>query len=251
MKRLEFFLMLFLAVIIAIPVNAQNDEDVFYVVEEMPEFPGGEKEMRKYIANNINYPEDAQKKNIKGKVFVSFVIGKNGNVKDAMIERGVAPSIDKEALRVVSSLPKWNPGKQRGETVNVKFTIPINFQLDSEKNNVESTEDEEVMVFRMVEEMPEFPGGKIAMQKFIVDNVKYPGSAKKEGVTGKVYVSFVVTKDGEVKDAKVVRSVNPALDEEALRVIKSMPDWTPGKQRGKKLDVQLTLPINFSLGKEK
>lgn len=251
MKRLDFFLMLFFAAIIVIPGNAQNDEDVFFVVEEMPEFPGGDKELRKYIVDNVKYPEEAQKNNIEGKVFVSFVVGKEGNVKNATIVRGVAPSVDQEALRVVSNLPKWKPGRQKGETVNVKFTVPINFQLNGEKNIMESAEDEEMMVFQVVEEMPEFPGGKIAMQKFITDNVKYPESAKKEGVTGKVYVSFVVSKDGEVKDAKVVRGVNSALDEEALRVIKSMPDWTPGKQRGKKVDVQFTLPINFALGDKK
>lgn len=251
MKRLELFIMLFFAGIIAIPGNAQNDEDVFFVVEEMPEFPGGDKELRKYIANNVEYPEEAQKNNIEGKVFVSFIVAKDGNVKDANIERGVAPSIDKEALRVINSLPKWTPGRQKGEVVNVKFTVPINFQLNNDENIVETDEDEEVMVFQVVEEMPEFPGGENAMRKFIADNVKYPESAKKEGISGKVYVSFVISKDGEVKDAKVVRGVNSALDEEALRVINSMPDWTPGKQRGKKVDVQFTLPINFALGEEK
>jgi TonB family protein len=251
MKRLELFIMLFFAVIIAIPGNAQNDEDVFFVVEEMPEFPGGDKELRKYIANNVEYPEEAQKNNIEGKVFVSFIVAKDGNVKDANIERGVDPSIDKEALRVINSLPKWTPGRQKGEVVNVKFTVPINFQLNNDENIVETDEDEEVMIFQVVEEMPEFPGGENAMRKFIADNVKYPESAKKEGISGKVYVSFVISKDGEVKDAKVVRGVNSALDEEALRVINSMPDWTPGKQRGKKVDVQFTLPINFALGEEK
>jgi TonB family protein len=251
MKRLELFLMLFFAAIIAIQGSAQNDEDVFYVVEEMPEFPGGDNAMRKYIADNVKYPEDAQKNNIEGKVFVSFVVGKEGNVKDATIERGVAPSVDQEALRVVSNLPKWTPGRQKGEAVNVKFTVPINFQLNNDENIVETDEDEEVMVFQVVEDMPEFPGGENARRKFIADNVEYPESAKKEGVAGKVFVSFVVSKDGEVKDSKVVRGVNSALDEEALRVIKSMPDWTPGKQRGKKVDVQFTLPINFALGDEK
>ena len=251
MKRLEFFLMLFFAALLAIPGNAQNDDKVFYVVEEMPEFPGGDKELRQYIANNVEYPEEAQKNNIEGKVFVSFVVAKDGNVKDAKIERGVAPSIDNEALRVVNSLPKWTPGKQRGQAVNVKFTVPINFELGGKKNTVESGEDEEVIVFQVVEDMPEFPGGDNALRKYITENIKYPVVAKKNGIEGKVYISFVVTKDGNIKDVTIARGVAPSLDKEALRVVKSLPEWQPGKQRGKKVDVQFTMPINFALGEDK
>lgn len=250
MKRLEFLLLLMLAAIIAIPGNAQNDEEVFYVVEEMPEFQGGEKAMRKYIADNIKYPEEAQKDNIEGKVFISFVVAKDGNVKDAFIERGVAPSIDKEALRVINSLPKWKPGKQRGETVNVKFTVPIQFKLNGE-NGIDEAAETEKVIFRMVEEMPEFPGGEKTMRKYIADNVQYPETAKEKGIEGKVFVTFTVSKNGNIKNAKVVRSIDSLIDKEALRVIKSMPDWTPGKQRGKKVDVEFTLPINFSLGDKK
>ncbi len=104
-------------------------EQTFFVVEDMPEFPGGELALRKYIANNVNYPEDAAKNGIQGKVYVTFVVTKDGGIANAKIARGVAPSLDKEALRVVNGLPKWEPGKQRGEYVNVSYTIPINFVL--------------------------------------------------------------------------------------------------------------------------
>jgi TonB family protein len=105
------------------------DEQVFFIVEDMPEYPGGEMALREFIANNIDYPEIAQKKGIQGKVYVTFVVGKDGVVKNASIARGVDPSLDGEALRVVNSLPKWQPGKQKGEAVNVSYTVPINFQL--------------------------------------------------------------------------------------------------------------------------
>jgi TonB family protein len=107
-----------------------DGEPIFFVVEEMPEFPGGEMELRTFIANNIEYPEIAMKNKIQGKVYVTFVVGKDGLVKDAKIARGVDPSLDGEALRVVNNLPKWKPGKQRGEAVNVSYTIPINFALE-------------------------------------------------------------------------------------------------------------------------
>ncbi len=110
-------------------IISRKNVNVFYIVEDMPEFPGGEDALRSYISKSVNYPEVAQQKKIQGKVYVSFIVNKNGNVVDAKIARGVAPSIDNEALRVVRSLPKWIPGKQSGEAVNVSYTVPINFVL--------------------------------------------------------------------------------------------------------------------------
>lgn len=112
------------------PKTLSKDEQVFFVVENMPEYPGGEMALRNYIANNIKYPEVAQKNGISGKVYVTFVVSKDGSVANVKIARGVDPSLDKEALRVVNSLPKWKPGEQRGTKVNVSYTVPINFSLE-------------------------------------------------------------------------------------------------------------------------
>lgn len=106
-----------------------EEAQVFFIVEDMPEFPGGELALRKYIANAIKYPVIAQENGIQGKVYVTFVVDKDGSISEAKIARGVDPSIDKEALRVVNSLPKWKPGKQRGKPVRVSYTVPINFVL--------------------------------------------------------------------------------------------------------------------------
>ena len=106
-----------------------DDAEVFTIVEDMPVFPGGELALRNWIASHINYPTIAQENGIQGKVYVSFVVGKDGSVSNAVIARGVDPSLDKEALRVINSMPKWKPGMQRGKPVNVSYTVPINFQL--------------------------------------------------------------------------------------------------------------------------
>ena len=106
-----------------------EDTPVFYIVEEMPEFPGGELALRKFIANAIKYPVIAQENGIEGKVYVNFVVNANGWVSNAKVIRGVDPSLDKEALRVVNSLPLWKPGKQRGKPVRVSFSVPISFVL--------------------------------------------------------------------------------------------------------------------------
>jgi protein TonB len=106
-----------------------SEEQVFVIVEQMPSFPGGEEALRKFIAHSIKYPVIAQENGIQGKVYVTFVVDRDGSVTQAKIARGVDPSLDKEALRVVNSLPKWVPGKQGGKAVKVSYTVPISFVL--------------------------------------------------------------------------------------------------------------------------
>lgn len=112
-----------------VPKILDTNEEIFFIVEEMPEFPGGELALRQYIANNIKYPVEAQEKGIQGRVYVTFVVDKEGNTANARIARGVDPLLDMEALRVVNSLPAWIPGEQRDKPVNVSYTVPINFAL--------------------------------------------------------------------------------------------------------------------------
>ena len=111
-------------------ITQETEEEIFVVVEQMPEFPGGEIALRQWIAENVKYPVMASENGVQGKVYVQFVVDKDGRISNARIARGVDPSLDKEALRVVNSLPRWNPGRQRGEPVRVSYTVPINFVLD-------------------------------------------------------------------------------------------------------------------------
>lgn len=112
---------------------------------------------------------------------------------------------------------------------------------------VVETEPEEQTIFEVVEQMPEFPGGTAALMQYLNKNIKYPVIAQEQGTQGRVIVQFVVNKDGSIVDAQVVRSVDPYLDKEAIRVINTMPKWTPGKQRGKPVRVKFTVPVAFRL----
>ena len=107
----------------------ENGEPVFYEAEEMPRFPGGELALDKWIAKELKYPELAKEKEIQGTVYVTFIVTKKGKIESPQISKGVDPVLDKEALRIISSFPKWKPGKQRGKTVNVSFTVPVKFAL--------------------------------------------------------------------------------------------------------------------------
>lgn len=107
----------------------EDDDEIFQVVEEMPEFPGGMAECMKFIAKNIQYPAISQENGVQGKVIVRFVVNKDGSVSDAEVARSVDPYLDKEALRIIGQMPKWKPGKQRGELVRVRYTVPVTFRL--------------------------------------------------------------------------------------------------------------------------
>ena len=113
------------------------------------------------------------------------------------------------------------------------------------KNNVKESVDEPTFI--AVEQMPEFPGGQEGLVNYLVENLNYPEKAKAKKITGKVYVSFVVEKDGSISNVKVLRDIGYGCGEEAVRVVKAMPRWKPGMQRGKNVRVQYTLPLNFQL----
>ena len=106
-----------------------EEQQIFQVVEEMPEFPGGMGECMKYLASKIKYPTISQENGVQGRVIVQFVVNRDGSIVDPVVVRGVDPYLDKEALRVIQMMPKWKPGKQRGKAVRVKYTVPVMFRL--------------------------------------------------------------------------------------------------------------------------
>ena len=121
-------------VVIAAPVEApveeEEEEVIFVVVEKMPEFPGGQQALFKYLSENVKYPVIAQENGIQGRVICQFVVNKDGSIVEVEVVRsGGDPSLDKEAVRVIKSMPKWKPGQQRGKPVRVNYTVPVNFKL--------------------------------------------------------------------------------------------------------------------------
>ena len=136
---------------------------------------------------------------------------------------------------------KDQEGTQDRTDVAIRNDIAVNTNESEEKKEVANK------VFDVVEQMPSFPGGNEALMKFLQENVKYPVVAQENGVQGRVVVSFVVERDGSITDVKVVRSVDPSLDKEATRVVKSMPHWIPGKQNGAAVRVKYNVPVSFRL----
>lgn len=235
--------------------TAATEADVYEVVENMPEFPnGGMTALMKYLSDNIRYPEAAHKAGIQGRVTVQFVVGKDGSIGNVSILRGVNADLDAEAIRVISSMPKWKPGTQKGEPVKVKYTVPVMFRLAPEP--VEKIDETTVVgyhtpvageVYDVVDKMPEFPGGMAGLMQYLSKNIRYPAEAHTKGIQGRVTVSVIINAEGKAVNASIVRSVDPILDAEALRVASNMTGWTPGTKDGKPVNVKYTFPVTFRL----
>ncbi len=244
-------------------------------VDEMPRFPGCEQEqnveMRKncsmkrmfqFIFENLKYPQTAKDANIEGTVVVQFYVDTDGSIIEPTIVKGLGSGCDEEVLRMMKEMPTWIPGIKDGKAVKVEMNLPIQFKL-SDKETTKTKKDGKV--FKVAEEMPIFhgcdertdsPGLKkkcsdTNLLQFIFANIKYPKEAEAAGAEGMVVVSFIIDKSGKVVEPEIVRSVHPLIDKEVLRVIRLMPEWTPGKQEGKAVSVEYKLPIRFKFDDKK
>lgn len=136
MKKVLFVLVLLLSVHTVMHAQSNqsternaSDEKIFDVVEQPPSFPGGQAALMSYLSKSVKYPEEALKDNVQGRVIVGFIVEKDGSVSNAKIIRSVDSALDKEAIRIVMSMPKWTPGRQNGRNVRTKYNVPVNFKL--------------------------------------------------------------------------------------------------------------------------
>ncbi len=232
--------------------SAGDSNKIFTAVEKDPSYKGGLDKFYAYLQKYTQYPAEAYKKKLEGKVFVTFVVEGDGSLSQIKILRGVSPDIDAEAIRVMKNSPNWSPGIQNGRPVRVQFTVLINFKLPPPELQSHLTDSMtnvpfEKKIFTAVEKDPRFPGGIDGFYKFLTQNLKYPTEARQNNIQGKVFLTFVVERDGNLSDIKVVRSLSSETDAEALRLVKSPPKWEPGMQNGVAVRVQYTMPVNFSL----
>lgn len=241
MKMTKKLMALLLVMLACMSVSAQdtmNDETC------PPQFPGGDAALISFLNENIMYPIKAAQEKIEGKVIVQFLVKKTGKIDKIKVLRSVSKELDKEAVRVVKMMPDFQPAKQNGEVVDMLYTVPVSFKLFDDMVPLMPSEDSDVPDGFQA---PMFPGGEEALKQFLKVNVNYPPSAAKKNVQGRVVMQFIVDKTGKVKEIKVAESVDKALDAEALRVCKLLPDFYPALQDGEPIGVWFTLPITFKL----
>ena len=243
-KKLMILLLAMLALLSSSAQDTMNDETC------PPQFPGGDAALISFLNENIKYPLKAAQEKVEGKVIVQFTVKKTGKIDKVKVLRSVRKDLDEEAVRVIKLMPDFVPGKQNGEVVDMLYTVPVSFKLFEDMVPLWSeTETENDTTAGVPDDFqpPMFPGGEEALILFLKVNVKYPKSAAKRNVQGRVVMQFVVDKTGKVGEIKVAKSVDKALDAEAIRVCKLLPDFYPAMQNGEPVSVWFTLPITFWL----
>ncbi len=227
----------------------------FASVDVLPEFEGGMNGWGEYLQQNLKYPDAAKNNKIEGRVILAFVVLKDGSITDIKVLRSLGSGLDEEAVRVVAQSPKWKPGLSGGRPVNVAYTMPIFFQLGQPVTNLTVNPKPPLSAgvadFSTVEVLPEFAGGMGGWARYLSLNLKYPQQARDKKTTGRVILSFIVEKDGSLSDIKVLRGIGDGADEEAVRVLKSSPNWKAGIMNGRPVRVAYTMPIFFQLSDNK
>ena len=256
MKRIAVVLCLFFLCIGSQNVRSQEltnaNDSIYSIVDVAPEFEGGQPAMFKYIAEHVVYPDSALAHGAQGKVYCEFVIEKDGSLSNIKVVRSAKNEwLDNEAARVIATMTQWKPGMIADQPVRTRYFVPVIFKIQTPPTRqpdeiIGEGADEQVLA--VVEKMPEFPGGQAALFNFLSANVKYPSIAIENGIQGTSVVQFVINKDGSITDVVILRSGgDPSLDKEAIRVIRSMPNWIPGMMKGKPVRVKYTVPVNFRL----
>jgi TonB family protein len=196
-----------------------------------------------YLGQNLRYPDSARLNNIQGRVFLSFCVNEDGTISDCEVAKGIGGGCDEEAVRVMKNMPRWKPGIRKGKPVKVVLTVPIVFRMTAD-DIAGKKSAKEPAIYTYVDEMP-VPG--FDYNAYIVKNLHYPDSARVHNIQGKVMVKFAVNENGGIFNTAIISGIGGGCDEEALRVVKNMPRWKPGKQKGKPVKVWFTLPVNFKL----
>jgi TonB family protein len=212
-----------------------DTNETFTFAEQMPEFIG-EGGFSRYLSTNVKYPAIEKEAGRQGTVYIGFVVEKDGSITNVKERKGVpgAPGFTKEGIRVISSMPKWKPGRINGQPVRVEIIQPIRFKLNEDKP---------------VNVQPSFPGGDTALAAYLKKNLVYPTKEKKKHKEGTVVITFTVKIDGTITNVQVKSEVPgaPGFTKEALRLINAMPNWNAGTANGLLVQMPVEVSVDFKL----
>lgn len=247
----RYYFLLF-AFFITIHAQAQpGDTTIYTVTDSMPVFPGGAEALKKYLAEHTRYPVSGMEKEINGKVYIRFVVEKDGTLSGFQAVKEIAGERDftVEALRVARSMPFWFPAYNKGLPVRCYMYIPVKFvpaPKPAHRDTLSRT-DYAPLVNPEVQAM--FPGGDPAMKKYLDSNLVYPRYCLETEAKGTVYISAMVETDGSLTEIKVEKGIKecPELAKEALRLVKNMPRWIPGTYNGTVVRMKMNIPVRFVL----
>jgi protein TonB len=230
------------------------DPDEIYESVGQPAVPvGGVEAYAQYLADNQRYPTAALQRGVQGTAPVTFVVEKSGVISNVTVTQSLDPELDQEAIRLIKGGPKWTPAQHRGAKVRQRVTVPVSFAIPPAEAGATATSASEGTPTPSGATMvkPDEParpvGGTEAFFTWIQENQKYPALARQRKIEGRVMMEFIVEKDGSLIEPKVIKRLGSGLDEEALRLIKSAPKWTPARYKGQPMKQKMVLPVVFQL----
>ena len=224
--------------------SASEDDTPFLVAEEMPLFQGKDlNTFRSWMQSQIRYPAEALKRGIEGRVVLSFIVERDGSVSTIELLQSPDRILSEEARRVVSSSPKWTPGRQRGHLVRVRYTLPVDFSIPKKETAAQSTAAQKPGLASMQFEI----GNLNAFRSWAMQRLRYPAGAREQQTEGSVVATFTVGRDGRVDDIRIAGKPDPQLAEEVRRVVKASPAWSPATRNGEATTVTVTLPVSFRI----
>jgi protein TonB len=270
----RFAFVVALALPLAAPALAQQklkypkpEPEQIYDAVAQPAVPlGGVEGYAQYLADNQQYPTAALQRGAAGTVEVTFVVEKSGVISNVTASKPLDPALDAEAIRLIKGGPKWTPAQHKGQKVRQRVSVPISFQIPMGAGGpAPATEPTAAPTTTptgtpapagttktgatvVTPDQPARPvGGTEAFFEWIQKNQQYPALARQRKIEGKVQVEFIIQKDGSLTDAKVVKPLGSGLDQEALRLIKIAPKWTPATYQGQPMKQKMVLPVLFQL----
>lgn len=251
----------------SVPVS--DSDKIITDPDIVPMYTGGTAEMHRFIANTLSYPSDAAARNAQGLVVYTFVVEKDGTLSNFNMIHRADSLLNKEALRILQSMPPWRAARHKGEIVRAETYVPMYFKLNKSAPSATRTTGapsssatarayaktnpdiiENTDIYTIVDQMPQYETGEQGLGKFISHNIRYPREALQKGIEGRILCSFIVSADGSISNIEVVEGLDSLLNNEAIRVLGLMPKWIPGENGGEKVHVKCLLPIDFTIDED-
>jgi TonB family protein len=221
-----------------------------------PTFPEGSEKLMALLNQEVEFPSAALENNTRGYVYAQFTIEKDGSVDNGTIKKSLSKECDEEVLRIIRMMPDWTPGTENGKPIAIDNKLYVNFNMKRDVTDPNKVVKDQLSgqdsIFTVVKHMPEFPGGIESLMNYLATNITYPEQARKANLEGRVFINFIVEKDGSVSSVNVLRGIGGGCDKEAVRVVENMPAWKPGRnEAGEPVRVSYNIPIKFTLSEKK
>ena len=218
----------------------QNEATKVYLgteVDEQAHFPGNDADLMRFLQRSITYPPNAKAIGLQGRSVIEFIVEKDGSLSNFSVKSSLSPDCDEESIRVIAQSPKWEAAKINGEKVRSTYILPVFYR--------NSAGVKKVINLDRLDKAASFPGGEAAFDAFIEAHYSYPKAAAENGITGEVWIDFIVDENGSIRNPLITKSLHKKCDKIALSIINKMPNWEAAEKDGKTVNQYKRIGIHF------